>query len=273
MSVIEEQLESLGDDELALVISWFSQFHNNRLNRRRSGGPKEGCYGCGDPDHFIAHCPKKKPFTDKYDSDKRKDKRDYTSGKHKAKGGLDKEAIKKAYRRKAKAQERAFLASLSDLDDDSDDDHSSSPSPMMSPTRSTRTSSTVFALSPVQTVSAGGGSSGDELSDGGSGEEELSGGGSSDKESVGDGSGKHDPAGGGSGGEELSGGGSGEESAGGGSGVEQSAGGRSGAEKSVGGGSGAEESAGGGSSKHEHAGGSGREDAGSTWLQCTSGCA
>ena len=128
MSVTEEQLESLGDDELALVISRFSRFHNNRLNRRRSGGPKEGCYGCGDPDHFVAHCPKKKPFINKYDSGKRKDKRDYTSGKHKAKGGFDKEAIKKAYRRKAKAQERAFLASLSDLDDDSDDDHSSSPS-------------------------------------------------------------------------------------------------------------------------------------------------
>ena len=59
VSVTEEQLEALGDDELALIISRFSWFHNNRLNHWRSGGPKLGCYGYGDPDHFVAHCPKK----------------------------------------------------------------------------------------------------------------------------------------------------------------------------------------------------------------------
>jgi hypothetical protein len=128
VSVTEEQMESLGDDELALIISRFSWFHNNRLNRRRGGGPKEGCYGCGDPDHIVAHCPKKnKHSSDKYDSSKRKDKREYTS-KHKSKGGVDKEALKKKYFKKAKAQERAFLVSLSDLDNDTDDDRSSSPS-------------------------------------------------------------------------------------------------------------------------------------------------
>jgi hypothetical protein len=98
------------------------------LNSRRGGGPKEGCYSCGDPDHFVAHCPKKnKHSSDKYDSSKRKDKREYTS-KHKSKRGFDKEALKKKYFKKAKAQERAFLTSLSDLDNDTDDDRSSSPS-------------------------------------------------------------------------------------------------------------------------------------------------
>jgi hypothetical protein len=127
-------LEALGDDELALVISWFSRFYNNRLNRRRSGGPKDGCYDCGDLEHFIAHCPKNnkhssdKSSSGKYDSSKRKDKREYTSGKHKSKGGFDKEALKKKYLKKAKAPECAFLASLNDLDNDSDNDHSSSPS-------------------------------------------------------------------------------------------------------------------------------------------------
>jgi hypothetical protein len=111
VSVTEEQLEALGDDELALIISRSSRFHNNRLNRRRGGGPKEGCYCCGDPDHFVAHCPKKnKHSSNKYDSSKRKDKREYTF-KHKSKGGFDKEALKKKYFKKAKAQERAFLAS------------------------------------------------------------------------------------------------------------------------------------------------------------------
>jgi hypothetical protein len=121
-------LEALGDDKLALVISRFSRFHNNRLNRRRGGGPKEGCYGCGDPDHFITHCSKKnKHSSDKYDSSKHKDKREYTS-KHKSKRGFDKEALKKKYFKKDNPQERAFLASLSDLDNDTDNDRSSSSS-------------------------------------------------------------------------------------------------------------------------------------------------
>jgi hypothetical protein len=52
-------------------------------------------------------------------------KREYTSGKHKSKGGFDKEALKKKYLQKAKIKECAFLASLSDLDHDSDDATSS----------------------------------------------------------------------------------------------------------------------------------------------------
>jgi hypothetical protein len=74
------------------------------LNHQRGGGPKEGCYDCGDPDHFIAHCPKKnKSFSGKYDSSKRKDKSEYTSSKHKSKGGFDKEGLKKKYLKKANA--------------------------------------------------------------------------------------------------------------------------------------------------------------------------
>jgi len=100
----KEQLEALGDDELALVISRFSRFHNNRLNRRRGGGSKEGCYVYGDPNHFVAHCSKKnKHSSDKYDSSKRKDKSECTSGKHKSKGGFDKKALKKIYLKKDKA--------------------------------------------------------------------------------------------------------------------------------------------------------------------------
>jgi hypothetical protein len=90
VSVSEEQLEVLGDDELVLIISRFSRFHNNRLNHWWGGGPKEGCYGYGDPDHLVAHYPKmNKHSSDKYDSSKCKDKREYTS-KYKSKGGFDK---------------------------------------------------------------------------------------------------------------------------------------------------------------------------------------
>jgi hypothetical protein len=54
-------------------------------------------------------------------SGRRKGKREYTSGKFKSKGGFDKEVLKKKYLQKAKIMERAFLASLNDLDHDSND--------------------------------------------------------------------------------------------------------------------------------------------------------
>jgi len=128
VSIIKEHLETLGDDELALIISQFSWFHNNRLNRHRGGDQNVGCYNYGDPDHFVVHCPKKNNYSsNKYDSSKHKDKHNYNSGKHKLNKGFDKEALKKMYRKKAKAQEHAFLASLSDLDSDFGDDQSSSP--------------------------------------------------------------------------------------------------------------------------------------------------
>jgi hypothetical protein len=59
-------------------------------------------------------------------SDRRKGKREYTSGKHKSKGGFDKQALEKKYLQKAKIKEHTFLASLSDLNHDSDDAASSS---------------------------------------------------------------------------------------------------------------------------------------------------
>jgi hypothetical protein len=55
---ITKKVESLEDEELALVASRFMWFHNNYKNRR-CGGSKDGCFNCGDPDHFIASCPKK----------------------------------------------------------------------------------------------------------------------------------------------------------------------------------------------------------------------
>jgi hypothetical protein len=58
LSSTEELVESLGDEELALVASRFKRFHNNRMSRRR-GGSKDECYNCGDLDHFVASYPKK----------------------------------------------------------------------------------------------------------------------------------------------------------------------------------------------------------------------
>jgi hypothetical protein len=126
LSITEEQVESLGVEELALVASRFTRFHNNRMSRRR-GGSKDECYNCGEPDHFVASCPKNGKSESSphgHHSGRRKGK--YSSSKYKSKGGFDKEALKKKYLQMAKIKECAFLASPSNLDDDSDDVVSSS---------------------------------------------------------------------------------------------------------------------------------------------------
>jgi hypothetical protein len=128
LSITEDQVESLGDKELALVANRFTWFYNNRMSRRR-GGSKDGCYNCGNPDHFIASCPKKgnqEAGPRDHHSSRCKGKREYTSSKYKFKIGFDKEALKKKYLHKANTKECAFLASLSDLNHDFDGASSSS---------------------------------------------------------------------------------------------------------------------------------------------------
>jgi hypothetical protein len=99
LTIIEERVESLGDKELVLVASRFMWFHNNRQNRRR-GKSKNGCFNCGDPNHFVTNFLNKgKPEAGSRDhhSSRRKDKREHSSGKHKSMGRFDKEALKKKY--------------------------------------------------------------------------------------------------------------------------------------------------------------------------------
>ena len=98
-------MESLGDEELALVVSRFTWFHKNRMSRRR-GGSKDRCYNCGDPDHFVASCPRKgKSESGPRDHHSGRCKGKYSFGKYKSKGGFDKEALKKKYLQKVKIKE------------------------------------------------------------------------------------------------------------------------------------------------------------------------
>jgi hypothetical protein len=119
-------MESLRDEELELVASQFMRFHNNHQNWWR-GRSKDGCFNYGNPNHTS--CPKKGKFEVgpcNNHSNRRKGKSEYTSHKHKSKGGFDKEALNKKYLQKAKIRERVILASLSNLNHDSDDTSSSS---------------------------------------------------------------------------------------------------------------------------------------------------
>src|SRR6185312_10298376 len=51
-SVSDEQLETLGDDDLCHLISKFRCVYHNRQRKKNPG-----CYNCGDLNHFIADCP------------------------------------------------------------------------------------------------------------------------------------------------------------------------------------------------------------------------
>ena len=51
-SVIDEQLETLGDDDLCLLINKFQRVYHNRQKKKN-----RGCYHYGDLNHFIADCP------------------------------------------------------------------------------------------------------------------------------------------------------------------------------------------------------------------------
>src|SRR6185437_11533407 len=132
-SVTDEQLETLGDDDLCLLISKFQRVYHNRQRRKN-----HGCYHYGDPNHFIAECPKKSDGgqNNSFDYYRHRDRDEGGSNKERRRhkhrsrdrgGHFDKESLKKRFQYKAKKREKAFLAQLSDLDKSSDTDRSSSP--------------------------------------------------------------------------------------------------------------------------------------------------
>jgi len=118
LSVSEEQLEVLEDEELAMITRRFMRFNDNCKNRQRSNNTY---FECGKPGHFIADCPDKNKSKGGYDYNKDKDK---DKDKKKKKRYYDRE--KKEKRKKAKA--RVFIAFLSDVDSDTEDHEDSSSS-------------------------------------------------------------------------------------------------------------------------------------------------
>jgi hypothetical protein len=66
MSMLDEEFDVLGEDELALLTRRFERLHENLVNMRRN---IRTCFKCGKPGHFVADCPEK---VDKKDSYKHK---------------------------------------------------------------------------------------------------------------------------------------------------------------------------------------------------------
>jgi hypothetical protein len=54
VSMIDEEFDVLGEEDLTLLSRRFDRMYMNRKNARRSSGM---CYWCGKHEHFIAECP------------------------------------------------------------------------------------------------------------------------------------------------------------------------------------------------------------------------
>jgi hypothetical protein len=53
MSLLDEEFDVLGEDELALLTRRFERLHENRVNIRKTS---RTCFQCGKLEHFVADC-------------------------------------------------------------------------------------------------------------------------------------------------------------------------------------------------------------------------
>jgi hypothetical protein len=59
LTITEEQVESLEDDELGLMASRFTRFHNNRQNQRRVVGPRMDALTATTPTTSLLVAPRR----------------------------------------------------------------------------------------------------------------------------------------------------------------------------------------------------------------------
>ncbi|WVZ80518.1 hypothetical protein U9M48_027988 [Paspalum notatum var. saurae] len=123
MSVTEEQLATLGDDELCLVSSHFQRAYDNQMRKKRRERPK--CFECGEVGHFIAECPNKNDYykkgksyfrdSDKYHSGKEGFDKHRSSKHGSGKRPFGKKNFRKAfksYQKDSRKRDKAFFAEI-----------------------------------------------------------------------------------------------------------------------------------------------------------------
>ncbi|KAG8095585.1 hypothetical protein GUJ93_ZPchr0012g22068 [Zizania palustris] len=111
MSITEDHLESLGDDDLCLFNNRVRRVYDKRMFKIH--GTKSGCFECGDPGHFIADCPKrnghKKGTGGGFNDSSKHDSSSFNKGKPKTR--FFRKALKD-YRRENKKRDKAFFAEM-----------------------------------------------------------------------------------------------------------------------------------------------------------------
>jgi hypothetical protein len=105
MSMPNEELDMLGEDELVLLTRRFEKLHENLVNMRRN---TRTCFKCGKAGHFFTECPK----VNNHDKHKLKNKR--------------KKSKKKDHGHGKKTRSREKMKRSSDVESNSEDTSSSS---------------------------------------------------------------------------------------------------------------------------------------------------
>jgi hypothetical protein len=105
MSMPDEELDVLGEDELALLTRRLERLHDNRVNMRRNA---RTCLKCGKTGHYFTECSK----VNNHDKHKFMDKR--------------KKFKKKDHEHGKKARSRKKMKRSSNIESDSEDTSSSS---------------------------------------------------------------------------------------------------------------------------------------------------
>ena len=112
LSITEEQVDALEDENLALIMKKFTCFYNNRRDQRRGGS--RAYFECGDTTHFKADCSRLK---------KKKD-HDHDHDKHKKNKKPFFKKRNKMAKKAAKVASRAFIMALSNIDTSSSEEKS-----------------------------------------------------------------------------------------------------------------------------------------------------
>jgi hypothetical protein len=113
MSMLDEEFDVLGEDELALLTRRFERLHENRVNMRRN---TTTCFKCIKAGHYFAECPK----VNNHGKHKFKDKRKKSKMKGHGHGKKTRSRVK--MKRSSDIESDSEVMSSSSSDENEEDD-------------------------------------------------------------------------------------------------------------------------------------------------------
>jgi hypothetical protein len=113
VSMLDEEFDVLGEEDLALFSRRFKRMYTNRKNARRSSGM---CYQCGKHKHFIAECLEDTEVKPEHKHRSRTDHKHRSRDDYKGKNKSERRPRKSGGHKK---KERAMVAGASDINSSS----------------------------------------------------------------------------------------------------------------------------------------------------------